>query len=278
VDDETRAQLQAALARANSFLPAALDANRAGRLTPEQAQRLERTDRRDRRLLVLVGLVLLLGVGLYLGCEVSQRGLQALPDHGEAYVGLAVGGLLVGLGVFWREYQTDLARADVTMVEGRGTREMDTTADGPPSYSYSVGGVGFDVTEPAYRAFVDGRYYRAYYLPYSGHLVNIEVLRPEDRRASTGLPACPVCGRSDRVSHILADDPFRSERPGCGALFFPFNLVLPLLQGRNLLREGQERGARHRARLARWSLFRGPGRPCRFPTSCVGCSRGRTRS
>jgi hypothetical protein len=181
---------------------------------------------------------------------VSQRGLQVLPDHGEAYVGLAVGALLVGLGVFWREYQTDLARADVTMVEGRGTREMDTTADGPPSYSYSVGGVGFDVTEPAYRAFVDGRYYRAYYLPYSGHLVNIEVLRPEDRRTSTGLPACPVCGRSDRVSHILADDPFRSERPGCSVLFFPFNLVLPLLQGRNLLREGQERQARQRARLA----------------------------
>ncbi|HEX6510638.1 MAG TPA: hypothetical protein VF221_23665 [Chloroflexota bacterium] len=250
MDEVARVRLEETLAQTNSLLPAALDANRAGRLTPEQARRLARKDRTDRTLLVLVGLVVILGASLYLGREISHRGLQVLPDEGGAYLGLAVGVLLVGFGVFWREYQTDLTEASVEMVEGRGTREMDNMDDGPPSYSYIVGGVGFAVPEPAYQAFVDGLSYRAYYLPHAGQLVNIEVLRPEDRPVSTGLPACPVCGRSDRVANVFADYPALNERTGCSGVFFPFNLILPVLQGRNLLREGQERLARQRARLA----------------------------
>src|SRR5438270_6722203 len=97
------------------------------------------------------------------------------------------------LGLFWREYQTDLEQAVVEIVEGRGKREVMETADDPPIYSYTVAGIGFDVSEAAYRAFVDGAHYRAYYLPYSGQLVNLEVLGPEALPRSTELPTCPIC-------------------------------------------------------------------------------------
>jgi hypothetical protein len=155
------------------------------------------------------------------------------------------------LGLFWKEYDTDLARAEVAMVQGRGTREVNNTDDGPPTYAYTIGGIGgtrFEVNEKAYKAFVEGQYYRAYYLPHAGKLVNIEVLDHQELEGSRALPPCPVCGRSEAVSRIPVPDLEGSERPGCGAFLFPFTLVVRLLRGRNPMKEQQEARAR-RARL-----------------------------
>jgi hypothetical protein len=165
---------------------------------------------------------------------------------------LGAGLLLVLLGPFWKEYETDLARAEAVMVEGRGTREVSSTDNGPLTYSYTIGGAGgtdFEVNEKAYKGFVEGRYYRAYYLPYSGMLANIEVLDLQELPGLGALPARPVCGTSEAVSHVPAADLAQSERPGCGAFLSPFNLAVQLLRGRNPMREQQVERAR-RARLA----------------------------
>jgi len=156
MDDPGRAQLQETLTKVNDFLPEALGSNREGRLTADQAKSLERKDRSDRRLLFLVGLVAVLGVGAYLASDAVRTGPSGLLRHSEAYVGLGAGLLLMVLGLFWKEYDTDLARAEVAMVQGRGTREVNNTDDGPPTYAYTIGGIGgtrFDVNEKPRRSW-----------------------------------------------------------------------------------------------------------------------------
>jgi hypothetical protein len=251
VDSYRRSELQQALARANDFVPAALPANRQGRLTTEQARSLERQDRGDRRALFLVGWLAVLGACIYLGFDVRARGSAALRNDGGAYIALVVGVLLMALGAFWKEYQTDLEHAEVAVVEGRGTREISNADDGPPIYAYIIGaldGVRFEIGEAGYHPFVEGQYYRAYYLPYSGKLVNIEVIEQDVARATAGLPSCPVCNSTETVSHILSTDPARTQSAGCGSFFFHFNLLVYLARRRNPVREQAEARAR-RAKL-----------------------------
>lgn len=250
MDDLSRRRLEDTLARSNGFLPDALDDNRLGRLTPRQAQQLQRAELRDRALLGLGGLTVAALSALYLVWEVVHHGLAVLENEGGAYLVLAVGLVLILLGVFWREHRRDLESGRVEVVEGRGTREYSETSDGPPTYSYVVAGIRFDVSDKAYEAFVDGLYYRAYFLPYSGRLVNLEVMAPNERRPSGRLPNCPVCGLNDRVSNVFADTPVPADTSGCSVFFFPLNLIVPLLYGRSVFKESQERHARRLTLLA----------------------------
>lgn len=90
MNDLSQQHLVDTLARLNGFLPGAMDDNRLGRLAPEQAQRLQRVDVRDRALLGLVGLIAAALSGLYLTREVSRHGLAVIENEAGAYVALVL--------------------------------------------------------------------------------------------------------------------------------------------------------------------------------------------
>lgn len=168
-----------ALANANGLLPDALDANRAGRLSTQQAGGLARAEvsRARWRLIIGIGLITVAAAFLY---------------YRDFYPSLLFG--VAGLSLYVQSLREpsrspldkDLADGRVLAVEG-GARKAhrrtfsllgsiaggDGTAD---FYYYDIAGQRFPVSETAYHALVDGVAYRFYYLPRSKTLVNIEPL------------------------------------------------------------------------------------------------------
>lgn len=175
--------LQRRLAAANGFLLDALDANRAGRLSQEQVALLQQDAAQTRRIVVLVGVVVAAISGGMAIVPIAQRGLVTGIQNGQLgiLVFTGVGVLLVWVGGRWQPYRGDIAEGHVAQHTGVGTRVRAYT-EGDTSWYCTVGTAGnlkqFEVTETGFRAWVDGLVYRAYYLPESGKLLNLEVLRP----------------------------------------------------------------------------------------------------
>lgn len=102
---------------------------------------------------------------------------QANPSNDFFSSGFLVAGAAVFAGGFFvlRGFRLgrDLMGGAVRVAEGRGDRSA--SGGRSPSFHYEVGDEKFSVSSAAYIAFVEGKQYRIYYLPYSKRIVNVEV-------------------------------------------------------------------------------------------------------
>jgi len=158
------------LIEANGFEPAALEANRAGRLTATQAQRL-RGQRRGRAGALLVFGALCIGFG---GWDLATMDGVRL----DAIGALVLGVILIALrwSDFGRSYALQIAVAKVAWVDGPiSIRSI--TGDSHTAYWYQIGGREFQTTEEGAKAIVEKLRYRVYHVPDSNLMVNIEPLR-----------------------------------------------------------------------------------------------------
>ena len=160
---------QRALIEANGFDPAALDTNRAGRLTPAQIERLRSKSRaRGAALLVIGAIAVAFGVW----------GLVA-PEGGRwgAATALVVGAAMIALrwSSFGRSHAAALANGRVASVDGP-IEIRSVSGDGHDLHHYRIGGREFQTTEQGAKAIVPSATYRVYYLPDSDCMVNIEAL------------------------------------------------------------------------------------------------------
>ncbi|MGI8855360.1 MAG: hypothetical protein ACR2JW_06390 [Thermomicrobiales bacterium] len=174
-----QAALIDALANANGLLPAALDTNRAGRLSEQQARGLAHAEKSRQRwqLAISIGFIAVAPAFWYYGA------LKPALLCGAAGLFLYVQSLLQPTR---SALDKDLADGRVLTVEG-GARKAhghthsllgsiaggDGTAD---YYYYDIAGQRFSVSETAYHALVDDVPYRFYYLPRSKTIINIEPL------------------------------------------------------------------------------------------------------
>lgn len=168
-----------ALANANGLLPDALDANRAGRLSEQQAHGLAHREKaRARwRLAIAIGFIAVAPAFWYYG------DLKTALLCGAAGLFLYVQSLLEPSR---STLDKDLADGRVLAVEGgarkahrRTSSLLGSIAGGSGTtdyYSYDIAGQRFPVSETAYHALVDDVPYRFYYLPRSKTIVNIEPL------------------------------------------------------------------------------------------------------
>lgn len=102
---------------------------------------------------------------------------QANPSNDFFSSGFLVAGAAVFAGGFFvlRGFRLarDLVGSTVRLAKGRG--EKSASGGRSPSFHYEVGEEKFSVSSAAYIAFVEGKSYRVYYLPYSKRIVNVEV-------------------------------------------------------------------------------------------------------
>src|SRR5262249_3148449 len=145
----TRALTQAdlALIEANGLDADALDANRAGSLTPTQARHL-RGKRRGRggALLVFAAVCIVLGGGDLLPGPGSDDRLGAL-------MSVLFGGVLLALRFsdFGRSYAAEIAAGRVASVDGF-VRIKSSTGDSHTAYWYQLEGREFSTTEEGAKA------------------------------------------------------------------------------------------------------------------------------
>lgn len=174
-----RTAIIAALANANGFLPDALEANRAGRLSERQAHGLARAQK-SRAFWQLA-----IGIGLIAAAP-------AFWFYGDYYLSLLCGvaGLITYVQSLLRPARSaldaDLAEGRVLAVDGAARKAHRRTfslagsiagGDGAAdSHWYEIAGQRFPVSATAYHALVEGVPYRFYYLRRSRTLVNIEPL------------------------------------------------------------------------------------------------------
>jgi hypothetical protein len=158
-----------ALIEANGFEPTALDANRAGRLTPAQAQRL-RGKRRGRGAALLVFGALCIGFG---GWDLATTD----GGHSDAVGALVLGVILIAMrwSNFGQSYAAQIAAGRVAWVDGP-IRIRSITGDSHEAYWYEVAGREFQTTEEGAKAIVEKLRYRVYHVPDSDLMVNIEPL------------------------------------------------------------------------------------------------------
>lgn len=217
VPDTAAGRVQAllpVLAAANGFLLDALPENRAGRLTPQQAQLVARDERRSGLTVLLIGLIVLAA-----GILALRGDTHTGPDWGV--VALAGAGLVLIVFAVVRgitAYSRDLATRRVATLEGRVHRFTRTTnSDGGRSvvtYYYKIQGQVFELPgEPAYDALDESLWYRAYYLPRSKHLVNIEPMTPTEASAPR-----PQVAPWEAASDAIAGIPAAPAPPGANAL------------------------------------------------------------
>ncbi|HLV98723.1 MAG TPA: hypothetical protein VKT82_08620 [Ktedonobacterales bacterium] len=167
------------LAQTNGFVLAALPLNRAGQLSPEQARMVQRVARR------------LSFMWLFLGLGVWGAGLALLINgwaRGQFSTGLllgvmAWGGLFLVLVLRPGPIRRDIQAGRVLSIQGVGEKYTRTRRTGQGTsqqtrtyYYYQIADQSFEVTSGGYEALVVGLPYRAYYLPRSKRLVNIELL------------------------------------------------------------------------------------------------------
>lgn len=182
------AELGRALAEANGFLFDALPANRAGRLTTEQLDRLRRSQRpKDPRLAVLGGLALLAGLLVLVWGGVTGPTAVA----GWAAV---IGGLLLLRRGLLRpaaaDLALDLAPRQVAVVEaevakgcfrrGSQRRARRRTVSPAADTFYLIDGQAVEVTAAGYAALEAGRRYRVYYVRQSSGRCRLINLEPSD--------------------------------------------------------------------------------------------------
>ena len=129
-----------ALIEANGLDCAALDENRAGRLTGAQAKRL-RAQRRARGIALLVFGALLVGFGTW-DLATTDGG------HSDAIGALVLGAILIALrwSDFGESFARPIAAGTVTWVDGP-IRIRSLTGDGHVAYWYEVAGREFQTTE-----------------------------------------------------------------------------------------------------------------------------------
>jgi len=160
------------LAQANQFSLSALAANRAGRLTPEQAEGLRWRARRKLLLsLVAMGAALLIVVPV------------GISGGGSTLVGLVVFGTIITLAggqQIATSLKTlhDTTSGAVAMIEGVVTKSNSVDADevgnGATTYYYKVDGQKFVVSPAAYAVLPSGITCRLYYSPRGKQLLSIE--------------------------------------------------------------------------------------------------------
>lgn len=159
--------LQGVLAKVLRCDDAALEANRQGELGDGQRQYL---------LFVCTAnfFAALVALGLIAWIAVNY---QAAPGNDFFSSGfLVVGAALFAAGFFVLRgvrLVRDLTSNTVRMEKGRG--EKSASGGRSPSFHYEVGSEKFSVSSAAYIAFVEGKSYRVYYLPYSKRILNVEV-------------------------------------------------------------------------------------------------------
>jgi hypothetical protein len=184
------AALTRALSDANGFRADALAANRAGRITPEQAARVRHDERRGAPTGWVVG-VLLLAVGAAAVVLFGPGFLRDVTRHrarGDLDAlwsdFLAALGVVFCFGFGWialasargGAWRRDLREGRVEMVEGVGRKVDRSSGPNYVAFEYVIGEKSFSVGAAGYHALVPGARYRAWYLPHSSHLLNIEAV------------------------------------------------------------------------------------------------------
>ncbi len=174
-----QAALIDALANANGFLPAALDTNRAGRLSEQQARGLAHAEKSRERWQVAISIGFIAAAPAFWYYGVLKPALLC-----------AAAGLILFVQSLRQPSRSaldkDLADGRVLSVEGGARKAHRRTSsllgsiaggDGTTdSYYYDIAGQRFSVSATAYHALVDDVPYRFYYLPRSKTIINIEPL------------------------------------------------------------------------------------------------------
>ena len=161
---------------ANGLRAEALDANRSGRLTQDQAQRIRSRRRGWGAALIVIG-----AICIVLGARQLMTTQGSLLD-GERLGPLTVligGGLLLALRFsdFGRSYAVELAAGRVHSIEGF-IQVHHSTSSGEggsvDSYHYRIAGHDFETTQEGAKLIDAKATYRIYYVPGSDIMVNIE--------------------------------------------------------------------------------------------------------
>lgn len=201
------------------FPHAALDANRAGHLTPDQTVLFRKEAGTDRWNLLFGGLAVgALGAALVFGAVTGRiPGNRVEP----LLVGLAL--LAVGVAVMYfggiRGSRAKAAAAEagrVTAVEGpfrrerRDRRDIDGSSHYAPGNEYAyylfVGDREFDVSQEAYDAAPEDGVVRAYLLGDSNRIVNLE------RIADAPPPQVPAIVRAAMERAAQSEDPRKAAQ------------------------------------------------------------------
>ena len=176
--DRLAIDLATSLGQAHNFSPAALAANRTGRLAPEQAAAL-----RGRALRSLVPGLAILGGALLLAVAVGAAEGARIFVQMLLFSGIVAlaGGRLIVIGL---RYFRDARAGLVVALEGAVTRSRSLGADAAGNnkviYHYHVGGDTFRVSAAAYAALPAGQACRLYYSPAGRELLSIEPLASPD--------------------------------------------------------------------------------------------------
>jgi len=174
------------LARANGFDLTALSANRAGRLGAAQQRALLAHAGMQRAQALFAGGLCLGMAGLVAWIIVSGRA-----GGGSLAWCLLIGLIVAAVGVSLLRnndrYGKAVRAGQVAAVEGNGMRRkwVDTQRQ---YYAYHIGVSSFPVSARAYDAFSEHQVYRAYCLPGTDRLINIE---PVSRSAAITQAARP---------------------------------------------------------------------------------------
>lgn len=169
------------IATAHGFRLDALAANRAGRLTAEQAQELHRC------WMCTFGYgVLIVAVFVFLGIAVDESAQIAL-----IVVGGLAGGLFMILAISLRRSSArELAAGAVAHLDGLlyvSTR-TDSDESSTVNYFYRVQGQEFATSRAASQTIDPHQTYRVYYMPKGHELLNIEPIASPLAGAPSGVP------------------------------------------------------------------------------------------
>ena len=160
--------------------PAALDANKQGRLTQSQAMSLI-------PMILMGGIFFLMGAAFAIGSIIGILAILFTTQIssgsviGSAMIGLTGGGLalvLLAVGYFiGGKRLIDMIRGKVLFMDGTGNRRLGSGGAGNPSLYYKVGETDFQIYGKTYHALPDStKKVRAYYTPLSKTLINVEML------------------------------------------------------------------------------------------------------
>jgi hypothetical protein len=200
--NEEGVAIRYSLGAVNGFDPGTLPENRAGRLTPVQAQWV-RAVAPDIgcRTFIHYGIAVAFGViGIVVyGREMLQLGFSQDRAGGIAgclfWIAIWVG-LVVKQFVDHAKHQHDADEGKVLIYTGVVTKWEGWKYRHPENsnvwiYCYICGTERFEVSREAYRALLDGSRHRAYCTPQSKQLVNIELLPFAENAARLGYDPTP---------------------------------------------------------------------------------------
>lgn len=156
-----------------------LEANRVGKLTDWQLNRLKADLRRATAALaiLLFGALVVFGGG----ASIYTSGGQPSGLLTAAFVMLVVVGILA-LYYWFRNQRAsaDLREQKVSVVEGRVELRAVSSGESSTAYSVRIGEVQFPLKKQEFLAFKNGDPYRVYYAPNSKKLLSAEWLRGDE--------------------------------------------------------------------------------------------------